>query len=92
MTKAERIMQLYDGVRTPREIAEMVDCHPAYVRVVARQRKGGGMSEKDRRYFKKFREIHGCSPRTWRCRHDPEAAEARRRRQREYLRKKAAAI
>lgn len=51
MTKAQRILELYDGVRTTNEIAEIVGCLPAYVRVVARQRKSSGVSESDRRYL-----------------------------------------
>ena len=50
MTKAQRIMKLYNGVRTTAEIAKIVGCDAAYVRVVARQRRGCGQSEIDRRY------------------------------------------
>lgn len=50
MTKSQQIMALYDGKRTTREIADLVGCKPEYVRVVARQRKGGGLSEIDHRY------------------------------------------
>lgn len=49
-TKAQRILDLYDGVRTTREIAAIVGCRPEYVRVVARQRQGTSMSDIDRRY------------------------------------------
>ena len=49
-TKAQRILALYDGRRTTGEIAEIVGCHSAYVRVVARQRKGNARSEHDHRY------------------------------------------
>lgn len=37
-SKADKIRALYDGERSTREIARMVGCDPAYVRVVARQR------------------------------------------------------
>ena len=50
MSKAKQIMALYDGKRTTREIAEIVGCGDSYVRTVARQRKGLGVSENDRRY------------------------------------------
>jgi len=50
MTKSEQIMQLYVQGLSTREIAEKVGCHPSYVRIVARQRKGSGVSENDRRY------------------------------------------
>lgn len=49
-TKSEQILALHDGKRTPREIADIVGCRPEYVRVVARQRRGSGMSDIDRRY------------------------------------------
>lgn len=49
-TKSDQIMALYDGVRTTKQIAEIVGCRPEYVRVVARQRKGSGSSEIDLRY------------------------------------------
>jgi hypothetical protein len=49
-TKSARIMKLYAAGKTTREIADIVGCRQEYVRVVARQRKGGGMSEIDRRY------------------------------------------
>lgn len=51
MTKAQRILKLYNGKRTTREIAEIVGCNQAYVRVVARQRRGGSYSEIDLRYL-----------------------------------------
>ena len=50
MTKAQRILELYDGKRSTKEIAAIVGCRPEYVRVAARQRKGSGESEHDRRY------------------------------------------
>jgi hypothetical protein len=50
MTKAEKILALYDGKRTTREIADIVGCDTPYVRVVARQRKGTGKSVHDKRY------------------------------------------
>ena len=55
-TKSQQIRALYDGVRTTRDIANLVGCRPSYVRVVARQRKGG-VSEIDKRYTAK--------PRVW---------------------------
>lgn len=50
MTLAAKIMKLYDGKRTTREIADTLGCRIEYVRVVARQRKGGTRSEIDRRW------------------------------------------
>jgi transposase-like protein len=51
MTKAERIMKLYEqGGLTVQEIAQRIGCLDSYVRVVARQRKGTGMSAADKRY------------------------------------------
>ncbi len=50
MTKAAEILSLYDGARSTREIAKIVGCLPEYVRVVARQRRGAGVSEIDVRY------------------------------------------
>jgi hypothetical protein len=50
MSKAKQIMALYDGKRTTREIADIVGCLPEYVRIVARQRRGAGLSEADKRY------------------------------------------
>lgn len=50
-TKAAEIMRLYaHEIFTIQEIAESVGCKPEYVRVVARQRKGSGMSANDRKY------------------------------------------
>lgn len=49
VTKTGRILELYDGKRTTREIAHIVGTTDAYVRVVARQRKGS-MSATDRRW------------------------------------------
>lgn len=49
-SKASQIRELYDGVRSTAEIAEIVGCLPEYVRIVARQRKSGGVSDIDRRY------------------------------------------
>ncbi len=54
MTKAEHILQVYcslpDTPQRTRRVAEIIGCRPEYVRVVARQRFGGGASEIDRRY------------------------------------------
>lgn len=52
MNKTKQILSLYDGWRTTAEIAEIVGCNPGYVRVVARQRCGKGLSEIDIRYRK----------------------------------------
>lgn len=52
-TKSAKIMRLYEQGLSTREIAEKVDCKPEYVRVVARQRKGRGQSEIDKRYIAK---------------------------------------
>jgi len=41
MTKADRIRTLYAAGKDSKEIAELVGCHPDYVRVAARQRVGG---------------------------------------------------
>jgi hypothetical protein len=50
-TKSAKIMRLYaHGIFTDQEIADAVGCSKVYVRVVARQRKGGSESEYDRRY------------------------------------------
>lgn len=50
-TKSAKILRLYgEGGHTVKEIAGIVGCSPAYVRVVARQRKGGGQSKADRKY------------------------------------------
>jgi hypothetical protein len=51
MTKADQIRALYaTGRLSTSEIAERVGCRVEYVRVAARQRKDGGVSEIDRRY------------------------------------------
>jgi hypothetical protein len=78
MTKAERILQLYDGARTTRQIAEIIHGGPvtdkemAYVRVVLRQRFGTRRSDTDRRYHmsslgrttrrKRFKERYDSEP------------------------------
>lgn len=49
MTKSKQILGLNDGTRTNKEIAALVGCLPAYVRVVLGQRRGS-VSESDRRY------------------------------------------
>jgi hypothetical protein len=52
MTKADQIRALYaTGRLSTSEIAERVGCRVEYVRVCARQRKGGRASEIDRRYL-----------------------------------------
>ena len=53
MSKAARICALYAEGKTVSEIAAIVGCLPAYVRVCARQRAGGGMSKIDRRWYEK---------------------------------------
>lgn len=50
-TKSAEIMRLYEQGLSTREIADLVGCRPEYVRVVARQRKGSGRSDIDRRYL-----------------------------------------
>lgn len=50
MTKAQQILDLYALGKSTREIADEVGCLDAYVRVVARQRKGRSRSEIDLRY------------------------------------------
>ena len=50
MTIKDKILSLYDGKRSTTEIAESVGTSVEYVRVVARQRKGGSYSDIDRRY------------------------------------------
>lgn len=49
-TKAAKIMALYKKGLSTTEIAAKVGCRPEYVRVVARQRKGTGKSQIDRKY------------------------------------------
>jgi DNA-binding CsgD family transcriptional regulator len=49
-TLASKIMALDDGKRTTRQIADELGTSIEYVRVVMRQRKGGGSSDIDRRY------------------------------------------
>lgn len=50
-TKAAEIMLLYAKGLSTKQIGELVGCRPEYVRVVARQRKGRGVSESDKRYL-----------------------------------------
>jgi hypothetical protein len=52
-TKSQRILALYDGKRTTKEIAKIVGCRQEYVRVVSRQRKGKS-STHDLRYRSSF--------------------------------------
>jgi hypothetical protein len=49
MSKAAQILALYDGKRSCRAIGDIVGCSDSYVRVVARQRKGG-VSDIDQKY------------------------------------------
>lgn len=49
-TKSAEILDLYAQGFSIKEIALRVGCRPEYVRVVARQRRGSGMSDIDRRY------------------------------------------
>lgn len=51
MTKAAKILALYAQGKSTRDNAAAVGCDPAYVRVVARQRKGTGRSDIDMRYL-----------------------------------------
>lgn len=80
-SKAQQILALYDGKRTTREIADEVGCDPAYVRVVARQRKGRGESAADKRYARSPRVIGRKRTRrlVLRATADLEAARAARR-------------
>lgn len=83
MTKKERILQLYKtGKYTTRQIADIVDCDIAYVRVAARQRKERGRSEIDQRYMEsggndrrkaRFKERYHSDP-EFRRRHIAEAS------------------
>jgi hypothetical protein len=50
MTKSAQIMELYAQGLSTREIADKVGCLIEYVRVVARQRRGGPSSPADIRY------------------------------------------
>lgn len=53
-TKAAQILELYArGDLTTAQIAERVGCLPEYVRVCARQRKGTGKSNADKRWLEK---------------------------------------
>ena len=47
MSKAAKIKQLYAQGMSVAQIAEIIGCDPAYVRVCARQRIIGGMSVHD---------------------------------------------
>lgn len=50
-TKAAEIMRLWKhGIFTTSEIAHLVGCRDSYVRVVARQRRGTGQCEADKRW------------------------------------------
>jgi hypothetical protein len=87
MTKSAQIMELYAQGLSTREIAEKVGCKIEYVRVVARQRKGFGESENDRRYRRsplgkdarsrsddKYKPKRNMNLRVMRARGDKEAA------------------
>lgn len=50
-SKAARIVALWDGMRTTKEIADIVGCAPPYVRSVMQRHRGGGMSAGDRNYI-----------------------------------------
>ncbi len=50
MTKAAKIREMYAAGRSVNDIAEIVECLPEYVRVVARQRTYRGQSAADRKY------------------------------------------
>lgn len=56
MTKADRIRALYAAGKSTREIADIIGCKTSYVRVVARQRRGG-LSEHDIKYLPRKNEI-----------------------------------
>lgn len=57
MTKADRIRKLLAAGFRPVEVAQHVGCRPEYVRAV-KQRKGGRISDNDRRYYEKL-DRHG---------------------------------
>ena len=61
MTKAQQILDLDNGKRTTRAIADIIGCLPAYVRVVLRQRMGTGESDIDRRYRRSLRRYANVS-------------------------------
>lgn len=90
-SKTQRILGLYDGVRTTKEIAEAVGCLPEYVRVVARQRMGQAESDIDRRY--RYSPLGRASKRAYRKRRyhsDPEFRErVLKHRMNSYYRKRA---
>lgn len=58
---------------TTRAVADLVGCRTEYVRVVIRQRKGGGVSAYDKAYISNFKQEYGCAPCVHRYRTDPEA-------------------
>jgi len=86
MTKAEHILSLYDGKRSTSDIAAIVGCRPEYVRVVARQRKGTGYSDIDRRYVSStlFRSTRRARYRERMA--DPKFREQRLKEMRDYFR------
>lgn len=49
--KSDRIRELDKNGRTVRQIADVVGCPTSYVRVVLRQRVGGGMSKHDKAHL-----------------------------------------
>lgn len=58
-TKADEIRSLYDGQRSTKEIAALVGCDPAYVRVIARQRANGDANSASyKAYLPRRREIN----------------------------------
>jgi hypothetical protein len=92
VTKSERIMRLWaklkDSPKKTTVIAEKVGCDPAYVRVVARQRKGSTRSEIDRRWLDnggrewiaaRYRERYHNDPK-FRAKQDAKSAAYRRHR------------
>ena len=55
MTKTARILSLHKSCpgMSMQEIAAEVGCSDSYVRVVARQRRGNGLSKHDKNYLRK---------------------------------------
>jgi hypothetical protein len=73
-SKKDWILRLWGELSNPttRGVSEIVGCRPEYVRVVVRQRAGGGTSEHDRTYLKRKAKELGMPVSTWRYHQDPE--------------------
>lgn len=63
MSKAKKIRELHAQGLGAVEIAKLVGCSDAYVRVAARQRVGGAFNEIEARYWKKRLGLKGNTPR-----------------------------